>query len=198
YEMGAGTGLFAKQFLDALEHKYPDEYKRSQYVLIEKSNFHRGEQENILLEHAAHVRWLDSLSDVPSISSGEVMSREESKHTGIFFSNELVDAFPVHLVEKKDGQLFEVGVTWDEAAEKLKETLYPLQGEEVINYLNHLGISIEEGQRLEIPVDAVSWVEQVDHFLDEGVWLTIDYGYTNDELRLPQYREGSLRCYDNH
>lgn len=197
YEMGAGTGLFAKQFLDALKEKYPTDYEQAKYILIEKSMIHQKEQQALLHEHKSKVYWLDSLSE-QAATDQTLTRRELENNRGIFFSNELVDAFPVYLVEKRDGTLMEVGVTWNEIEGNLQETVYPLEREEVFNYLERLGIPLQEGQRLEVPVDALSWVEEVNGFLSEGVWLTIDYGYTNAELTLPQYRRGSLRCYDHH
>lgn len=183
YEMGAGTGLFARQFLDALEQKYPQAYKQAAYVLIEKSGYHRHLQKEQLLKHEQVVSWLDDLTQpVPA--------------TGIFFSNELVDAFPVHLIEKDEDQLYEIGVTWN--GEKLVETMYPVQNQAILAYLEQYGFNLVEGQRMEIPLDALNWVAEVNDFLDEGLWLTIDYGYTNEQLMHPAHRRGSLLCYYQH
>lgn len=191
FEMGAGTGLFARQFLDALKTKYSADYEQVRYILIEKSSVHQEEQRALLKEHVNKVYWLDSLD-------AQTGTKRFLGNEGIFFSNELVDAFPVYLVEKRDGKLLEVGVTWDEREDRLKEIVYPLEREEVLCYLERLGIPLQEGQRLEVPIDALTWLEEVNRFLSEGVWLTIDYGYTNAELMLPQYRRGSLRCYYQH
>lgn len=184
-EMGAGTGRFASQFLDALKNKYPQEYQQARYILIEKSNFHRRQQEMELKDHQEHVLWLDSVEPKDSFS-------------GIFFSNELVDAFPVYLVEKKDNQLLEVGVTWNDKEKVLEEIMYPLKNQEVHHYLQRFDLDLVEGQRLEVPLDAAQWVKEVGEWVKEGVWITIDYGYTNEQLMMPPHRRGSLLCYDDH
>lgn len=182
-EMGAGTGLFAKQFLDYLRDKYPLAYDKACYTLIEKSPYHQNEQKSLLLDHEAQIKWISNLS-------------EAARFSGIFFSNELVDSFPVHLVEKRNGEITEVGVSWSESG--LIEVYKPLRNQEIIDYLKQNDFKLKDGQRMEVPLDAVEWVKQITQWMEEGIWLTIDYGYTNQELMYPQYRRGSLLCYDQH
>jgi SAM-dependent MidA family methyltransferase len=184
-EMGAGTGDFAKQFLDYLQNEYPTAYKEARYFLIEKSSYHQEQQRVRLKEHLKHVHWMNDLSSKASFS-------------GVFFSNELVDAFPVYLVEKQKGELIEVAVGWSEHEERLVEVYHPLEHQEIINYLNQYHFALKEGQRMEIPLEAVTWVKQVAEWMKEGIWLTVDYGYTNEELMSPQHRRGSLLCYERH
>lgn len=182
-EMGAGTGLFAKQFLDYLKDKYPQAYAKACYTLIEKSPYHQKEQRSLLNEHEAQIKWVSDIS-------------EENRFSGVFFSNELVDAFPVHIVEKHNGEIVEVGVSYSELG--LIERFKPLRNQEIIDYLKRNCFELKEGQRMEVPLDAVEWVNQVSQWMQEGIWLTIDYGYTNQELMYPQYRRGSLLCYEQH
>jgi SAM-dependent MidA family methyltransferase len=182
-EMGAGTGLFAKQFLDYLKDRYPVDYAKVLYTLIEKSPYHQNEQKDLLKEHIAHIKWANEIGEVESFS-------------GVFFSNELVDAFPVHLVEKQNGDIKEVGVGWSEAG--LIEVYKPLHDQEIMDYLKQNSFELKEGQRMEVPLDAVKWAKRIGQWVVEGIWLTIDYGYTNEELMYPQHRGGSLLCYDQH
>lgn len=184
-EMGAGTGNFAKQFLDYLQKEYPTAYKKANYILIEKSIYHQKQQRARLQDHLQHVQWIDDLSQKNSFS-------------GVFFSNELVDAFPVYLVEKHKGELVEVAVGWSEIKECLVEVYHPLENKEVSSYLVQHHFVLKEGQRMEIPLEAVTWTQQVSNWMQEGIWLTIDYGYTNEELMSPQHRRGSLLCYEQH
>lgn len=182
-EMGAGTGLFAKQFLDYLKAKYPTEYAKACYTLIEKSPYHQDEQRGLLKEHEAQIKWASE-------------ALEEDRFSGVFFSNELVDAFPVHMVEKRNGEISEVGVGWSEAG--LIEVFKPLENQEIMDYLKQNEFVLVEGQRMEVPLDAVKWVKEMAQWIKEGIWLIIDYGYTNEELMYPQHRGGSLLCYDQH
>ncbi|RME40234.1 MAG: hypothetical protein D6794_02540, partial [Deltaproteobacteria bacterium] len=95
-EQGAGEGHLALDILDCLRDEFPQCYANIDYALVEVSRVHRSRQRQLLSDHADRVRWcgLDELAGM----------------TGIFLSNELVDAFPVHLVEKHEGCLHEVFV----------------------------------------------------------------------------------------
>jgi SAM-dependent MidA family methyltransferase len=185
-EMGGGTGVFAKQFLDVLQKKYPTHYEKVSYYLIEKSEYLQSKQKELLANHNNHTTWFTDLGQL------------EMAYKGVFFSNELVDAFPVHIVEEKNGKMLEVAITWSEEEQEFQEILVELTNVEIQEYLNNLGIPMQSGQRLEIPLEALAWAEQVASVIEEGVWLTVDYGYTNEELKLPHYRRGSLLCYDQH
>lgn len=193
-EMGAGTGLFSKQFLDALQRNYPEIYQGSTYLIIEKSLYHRQKQLDLLSPHRDKVIWLEDLEHTGEL--GQEITYP--KYKGILFSNELVDAFPVHLIEKKNGLLFEVGVTWNEKEYKLSEILHPLTNSEVQAYVEKEQLVLSDGQRLEIPLAAQEWVSGVANWMEEGIWLTIDYGYSHQELMSPLHRKGSLRCYRDH
>lgn len=188
-EMGAGTGSFARSFLDAIKTHDSAAYDEMTYFIIEKSPYHRGLQTDALAEHGDHVSWLSDLSELDGFE-------------GIFFSNELVDAFPVHVVEKQNGQLYEVFVTLDEAGDTFKETLLPLgnrgSNRDILNYLERYELTVSDGQRLEVPLDAEQWATEVSRRMASGLWLTIDYGYTHDELLAPHHRRGTILCYDHH
>ena len=184
-ELGAGTGRFAKQFLDALAAHAPHLYREAEYLLVEKSPYHRAQQQEHLQNHREHIRWLD-------------VRQDEQRFTGMLFSNELFDAFPVHIIEQRKGELFEVGVTWDEDEETFAEVFIPLTNEHMLRYLRHYGFQLVDGQRFEVPLAAEDAFREISRWMAAGLWLTVDYGYTNEELMLPQYRRGSLLCYSRH
>jgi len=186
-EMGAGTGIFAKQFLDFLQQKSPEIYTEFTYFIIEKSEYHRTKQKANLQDHLNQVLWIEGLNQL-----------EEDKFDGILFSNELFDAFPVYLVEKVKNSLCEVCVTWSEESERLEEKLIPLTNQRLVDYLERENLTLREGQRIEIPLDAIEWFQETSNSIAKGIWFIIDYGYTHDELMSPSRRKGSLRCYYKH
>ena len=61
------------------------------------------------------MRWLSNLAEVTGGHKGAL--------TGCIVSNELVDALPVHVVEARDGRLFEVYVALTEDDNRLAEQL---------------------------------------------------------------------------
>lgn len=96
-EMGAGIGVLASQILNYLKINYSDFFDVIEYIIIEKSPSLRQEQQQKLQEFS--VRWLN----LEEIKPNSII--------GCFFSNELIDAFPVHQFILQDGKLQEIYVT---------------------------------------------------------------------------------------
>lgn len=186
-EIGGGDGRFAKNILDEWKEKYPTSYEKLTYIIIEKSPFHQTEIENTLKGHRCYKIYSD-------LQAVEV---DYPKFEGIIFSNELCDAFPVHLVEKKDEELFEVFVTVD-ADRQLKEMLVPCKNTEIINWLDVYGVDLVSGQRFEIPLYMMKWIEEMSDWLDSGLLVTIDYGYKSEDWMRAEHKEGSIRGYYKH
>ncbi len=117
----------------------------------------------------------------------------------IILSNELVDAFPVHLVEKRDHQLYEVYVEHQNG--RLNEVLGEPSSPEVAGYLDSFSIPWQkyiEGWRAEINLDIANWLEQTSHRLQNGYLLIIDYGEKARQLYTPYRRNGTLTSYFKH
>jgi len=75
------------------------------------------------------------------------------------------------------------------------ESLRPLSTPELTGYLRRLNLSLPEGYRTEINLQAVRWMRQVAAVLNRGVVLTIDYGHTAQDLYGPDRAQGTLLCY---
>ena len=125
----------------------------------------------------------------------------------VILSNELVDAFPVHIVQKHNQRLYEifVGVQDGHIYELLDEPSSPA----VANYLDNYKIpwhTFEDGWRAEINLDALRWMEQSTQLLlgtspkrkRKGFLLTIDYGDTARKLYIRHRHRGTLTCYYRH
>ncbi|GAB4561367.1 MAG: SAM-dependent methyltransferase [Geothermobacteraceae bacterium] len=181
-EQGAGEGHLALDILDCLRDEYPDCYAAVDYALVEVSPEHRRRQQEILAAHADRVRWckLDELAGM----------------TGVVLSNELVDAFPVHLVEKSDGCLREIHVGLED--DRLVEVVGQPSTDRIQAHIDWLGAGPLEGSRGEINLAAVDWMRKVAQVLERGLVLTIDYGYPTEELYAPHRRRGTLLCYHRH
>ncbi len=125
----------------------------------------------------------------------------------IILSNELVDAFPVHIIEKQGAKLYEMYV--DTQHERLYEVLGEPVSTEVANYLDHYKIAWQtfaDGWRAEVNLDALRWMERAAHLLTNpvdrrkrrGFILTIDYGDKANVLYMPDRQRGTLACYYHH
>ncbi|WP_202076649.1 class I SAM-dependent methyltransferase [Caldalkalibacillus salinus] len=188
-EMGAGKGTFAKQMLDALQAEYPSVYEHTQYVIIEVSGYHRRVQGELLNGHDNRVVWT-TLADLSDLTQDRQV---------FFYSNELVDAFPVHVLEQRpDDRRYERFVGWDEGQQRLTEKWLPLERDDIHHYLDKHGFKLSEGQKIEVCPDMCQWLAEVTEAVEEGMWITVDYGYLTEEYQHPARKDGTLLCYDRH
>ncbi|MDP2766753.1 MAG: SAM-dependent methyltransferase [Candidatus Methanoperedens sp.] len=175
-EMGAGTGILSCDVLEYLK-KNQELYRDLEYCIIEKSPAMREEQRKRLGER---VKWYDSIEEISGMA-------------GCVFSNELVDAFPVHRVVMKN-ELMEVFVDYKNG---FVDILNPASNE-LKDYLSELGLFLPQGYRTEINLDAVKWIKELGASLKKGFVLTIDYGYPSSELYQEYRNKGTLMCYYKH
>jgi len=182
-EQGGGRGLFALDFLDELSVRYPECYRGLTYRLVEISPSLKEKQQALLHRHNAKVEWYGSLQNVP-------------RFTGVFFSNELVDAFPVHLVEFTREGLREVYVA--ERAGTLCEETGPCSSDELSAYFLNLGVSMPAGYRTEVNLNAKRWIQDVADRLHRGYVITVDYGFNTWDYYSGERSTGTLLCYYRH
>ena len=140
-------------------------------------------------------------------SASASASASASLRPSVILSNELVDAFPVHIVEKHNDRLYEIFIGVQDG--RLYELLDETSGQDVANYLDSYKIlwrTFEDGWRAEINLDALHWTEQTAQLLlgtspkrkRRGFILTIDYGDTARKLYTHHRHRGTLACYFHH
>lgn len=83
-------------------------------------------------------------------------------------------------------------------AGRFESTLGALSHTTLSSRLEEDGITLEEGQQVEICLYLEPWVREVAECLEKGFVLTIDYGHDAKTLYSPKRRNGSLRCYYQH
>ncbi len=184
-EMGAGKGLLARDCLAAIHAKQDDFSSRVRYVLIERSPAMQALQRQNLapwLNQPGLVTWVEGLDALGPRSV-----------TGLFFSNELVDAFPVHRIQMIGGQAQELFVDYRDG--RFEECLKPLSTPALGHYLQRLNQTWPEGYKTELNLLALEWMEQVAQRIDRGFVLTIDYGHTAQDLYGPERKNGTFLCY---
>lgn len=185
-EMGAGQGLLAADVLNYLHHQYPDCFAALRYLIVEKVAAHIAEQKHRL------QRWISLGAAIEWTTLEEIAT---DSVTGCFFSNELVDAFPVHLVTWQ-GKWQEVYVT-DAWTEVLGELSTPA----LAHYFDQIGINFADyphGYRTEVNLAALDWMRSVADRLHRGFVLTIDYGYSAERYYNWARSQGTLQCYYQH
>jgi SAM-dependent MidA family methyltransferase len=184
-EMGAGRGLFATDFLSWSAGALPEFFAALDYVAIEPGS-ERREQIQTRLDGVGmgnKVRLLANLEELtPAI--------------GCFFSNELVDAFPVNVVTRMEGRLKEIYVTAE--GDGLCEKPGSISDPAVAAYIARYAHQLEEGHRVEVNLHAQAWMHAVAAKLARGFVLTIDYGDMANRLFTLDRPRGTLLAYRGH
>ena len=184
-EMGPGKGLLANQILATCEHRYRSFFQHLRYVLVDRSPAMRELQRRNLapwLDRAALLTWVNDLANVAPQGL-----------TGLFFSNELVDSFPVHRVQVTAKGIEELWVDFRDGG--FVECLRPLSSDSLAHRLRRVSADWPEGYRTEINLRASEWMKHVAQHLDRGFVLTIDYGHTAQDLYRSDRKHGTFLCY---
>jgi SAM-dependent MidA family methyltransferase len=182
-EMGAGRGLFAHDFLKWATNT--ELGAALNYIAIEPSE-------------EARLRLMNRVSREGRKTPFHVLANLEElgSITGCFFSNELVDAFPVSIVTRARGRLQEIYVTAE--GETLRETLGRLSDTAVAAYVARYAPGLEEGHRMEVNLMVADWVRSVADRLVRGFVLTVDYGDLATRLYTARRPRGTLMAYRGH
>jgi SAM-dependent MidA family methyltransferase len=187
-EWGGGNGQLARQILDGLQRQSPAVYKLIKYRMIEKSDFHQTLQREALRPHAEKVEWLTAAQ----------WRQMGSRIRTIIFSNELLDAFPVHRIHQRKGQLYEIYIGWDRERKAFVEKQMAYNDGPLCDYLQLEGITLRDGQTAEINLAAPQWITEMLQWLEEGCLITIDYGDIAEEIYAAHRMNGTLLCYRRH
>ena len=187
-EIGGGRGLLCADILAYCRSQTLEFYRNLIYILAEISP-PAGERQR------AHLSPFLEEGKVEFVGPQAVLDGGKG-FTGCLFSNELIDAFPVHLVQMKEGKIQEIYVAC--RGPSFMEILGPPSTPAVEEYFSLYGSALEEGQRAEVNLKALEWVEGVNRALHRGFVLTIDYGYEASELYHPDRRDGTLLGYFRH
>jgi SAM-dependent MidA family methyltransferase len=194
-EAGAGVGRFAGQVLDFCEAKLPAFYGALRYVAVERS-VSRREQATVKARRHADAGHFTESAEIPAHIT-----------VGCLFSNELVDALPVHRVVMESlhrlkpvpldgGALKEILVGFRDG--RFVDVLAPLSTCAISEYFAAQGITLCEGQHAEAGLEACDWITEIGRRLERGYVLTIDYGHPAADLFDDRHMRGTLLAYQNH
>ena len=180
-ECGAGDGSFARRLLQTLADQFPEVFAATKYVVCEVSQDALRRVRERLVE-CDRVQFHTDLIPVD---------------TGIYFSNELLDAFPVHRVVKNEQGLSELYVSVDSTG-AFVWTTGPLSPR-LAEFCSTYSVELLKGQIIEINLGIDNWLAQMASKLANGFVITVDYGAEADELYDPVRRpKGTLRGFSRH
>jgi SAM-dependent MidA family methyltransferase len=183
-EAAAGTGRLAGHILEFSQTQLPDFFNALNYVAVERSPA-RYDQLAIHLS-----QFIKKGKCRPSI---EIPARIPA---GCVFSNELLDAIPVHRVLQQRGVLKEIFVTTD--GKVFSEIPHPLSTGAIAEYFAAQKIALAEGQLAEAGLEACDWITEIARRLERGFVITIDYGHEAADLFDPHHHSGTVLSYSKH
>ncbi len=176
-EFGAGSGALMKQVLDVLSARQP--ISADSISILEVSGHLADRQRESLASYEPQVRWLSALPD---------------SMTGVVLGNEVLDAMPVKLLARINGQWHERGVAMHKGALAFADIPTDLRPPVEING-GHDYVT-------EVHLQAQAFVATVSERLLAhpvgGAMLFIDYGFSEMEYYHPQRHMGTLMCHHAH
>jgi SAM-dependent MidA family methyltransferase len=184
-EAGCGSGVFARVLLETLCKRFPNIASATTYVLNERSSASLELARAELAEFSGQTQF-HVTEALPTIDPG------------ILFANELIDAFPIHRVIQREGQLAEFYVDVDKKG-RFVWRLGTVSTDRLRRYFQASGIELAEGQIAEVNVEAEEWLQLASKKLKRGFLVLVDYGSEASHLYEPSLRrEGSLRAIRRH
>lgn len=183
-EVGAGVGRLGQHVLDFCEAQLTEFYRALKYVAVERSSSRREQATTRLQRHAVAGRlWI----------SNEIPARIPA---GCVFSNELIDALPVHRVMMGKGGLQEMFVGWNNG--RFVDVVAPVSACAINEYFATQGVTLIEAQHAEAGLEGCDWIMEVGRRIERGFVLTIDYGHRAAELFDGHHMRGTLLAYHGH
>jgi SAM-dependent MidA family methyltransferase len=182
-EQGAHHGDFARDVLGAVRERAPDFFSTLRYWIIEPFPILRKRQGEALRDFSERLTWEESLIDLKPFC-------------GVHFSNELLDAMPVHLISR-------TGADWQErcvveSGDGFGFITAPITDAELRRHLDTIPGQLSGPYETEVNLAALKWIDRLAQKLTRGCVLAVDYGYSRDDFYAPERRSGTLQCYAHH
>ena len=173
-ELGAGTGVMARDIIEYSYHVSSDFADALEYLAIDRRHAYGIEDAHCIVSDGIPLRGI----------------------TGCILSNEYLDAMPVHRVTMENGELRElyVGVGGGELVEFVGEPSTGLLKER----LDGLGVTLAGSQRAEINLGLEDLTRSLAGSLDSGYVISIDYGHQASDLYSSSRSQGTLMCHYRH
>jgi SAM-dependent MidA family methyltransferase len=186
-EAGAHDGQLARDVLTWMRDYRPETFARLEYYIVEPSARRREWQQATLKDFSEKLKWF------PEIMASKAPLQSAKT---IIFSNELLDAMPVHRLgwDAQGKKWFEWGVRFQGEKfvwERLESSKFQVPSSE-------LEAVLPDGYTIEISPAAEEWWRAAAGVLAHGKLLALDYGFTADEQFSPSRLNGTLRAYHRH
>jgi SAM-dependent MidA family methyltransferase len=212
-EQGAHHGDFARDVLESLRERAPGVFAAIRYWIIESFPILRERQRETARDFNDKLTWLESLDQLEPFR-------------GVHFSNELLDAMPVHLISRTDpegrasarpgvphppsvdtsifGAAHRAAATeWEErrvveSGDGFDFATAPITDPDLARHLESIPLHSNEPYETEVNLDALRWIESLAPKLTRGYVLAVDYGRSRENYYAPERSSGTLQSYARH
>jgi SAM-dependent MidA family methyltransferase len=186
-EQGAHHGEFASDVLEALRAGRPEFFAVLRYRIVEPFSILQQRQESVLRQFADKAQWVASLDEMEPFC-------------GVHFSNELLDAMPVHLLKAAGDNETRC---WHERLVECASCGFtfvdrPVSDPRLLARLAKISPPPPDGYETEVNLAALDWMETLAGRLRRGVVLAADYGLARQDYYATGRRTGTLQCYAEH
>jgi SAM-dependent MidA family methyltransferase len=189
-EQGAHHGDFARDVLGSARKCWPEFFAALRYRIVEPFPILQDRQSQTLAEYAGKIEWRDSIDALEPF-------------TGVHFSNELLDAMPVHLICSRGPVAgATAGSQWQEKFVALNAKEFAFVAQPIVDPALRAFIaklpSRPAGYETEVNFAALEWIANLATKLERGYVLVIDYGSRGNEFYEPYRTNGTLQCRAQH
>ncbi|MBX9743041.1 MAG: SAM-dependent methyltransferase [Chthoniobacterales bacterium] len=183
-EQGANDGRLAHDILEALQKKGNAQLSKSLHYIIVEPFPLLQQQQQATLKKWKNVSWVADNKELPLFE-------------GIYFSNELVDAFPFDLLRWDGSCWLEQRVLCNEDGSFIWTT-EPIHDPALEHVAKKLPKTLPLDFLWEVRLGVRPWLKAIAERMQRGVLLVADYGYAGAD-RFAAYRtQGSIACYEQH
>ncbi len=185
-ECGAHDGTLAADILETLSRLAPAAFSALEYAIPEPLPRLRAAQRQTLAKFGETILSLESTDELST-----------DPLPGVAFGNELLDALPFHVVERRDGDWHEcrVGLAQDEF---IWENFHPVTAADLQDALARLGTGFTNGYRTEVRTGFRDFLAPLTRSLTCGLLLWPDYGFARPEFYQQDRTKGTLRTFSKH
>ncbi|HEV3149160.1 MAG TPA: SAM-dependent methyltransferase [Chthoniobacterales bacterium] len=189
-EQGAHHGDFARDVLGSARKSWPEFFALLRYRIVEPFSILQDRQSQTLTEYEGKIEWRDSIDALEPF-------------TGVHFSNELLDAMPVHLIcSLGPVARATAGSQWNETFVDWRNDQFAFVEQPIVDPALRASITKlpprPAGYKTEVNLAAINWIANLATKLERGYVLAVDYGFRGDEFFSPYRTNGTLQCRAQH
>jgi SAM-dependent MidA family methyltransferase len=189
-EQGAHDGDFARDVLGSARKRWPEFFAALGYRIVEPFPILQDRQLQTLAEYEGKIEWRDSIDALEPFR-------------GVHFSNELLDAMPVHLICSRGPVAgTTAGSQWQEKFVALNANKFAFVAQPIVDpalraFITKLP-SRPASYETEVNLAALKWIANLASKLERGYVVVVDYGFRGDEFYAPYRTNGTLQCRAQH